>query len=68
MAFYAIMKIVFPPAPRKGMVSSQEKGTFSALERPKRALLSVQPQVMRALLSMSLILHFISSISRIVLF
>ena len=38
------------------------------LERPKRALLSVRRQAMRTLLSMSLILHFVSSISRIVLF
>ena len=31
--------LVFPPAPKKGMVNFQEKGTLSARKRAKRALL-----------------------------
>ena len=44
-----VNKLVFPPAPQKGMVKIPKKGTFSARLHAKRALLSTRRHAKRAL-------------------
>ena len=53
MALWALSKsgvrLVFPPAPKKGMVRFSKKGTFSARRHAMRALLSGRRQAKKAL-------------------
>ena len=41
--------LVFPPAPKKGMVRFSKKGTFNARRHAMRALLSARRHAKRAL-------------------
>ena len=52
--------LVFPPAPQKGMVKFPGKGTLSARQQAKRALLNMRRQAKRASSKLNLILSYIN--------